>query len=287
MHSVHINLKISKALRPEGVDTIRGSADFNANKSQTGEQGDGQFEIDLYPANHEMGPTPAALVLPGGGFWLHTELDGEGYAKWLNSLGIAAAVLRYKLRPDPFPTALLQARLAFEALQSGSLISGTDASRTGVIGSSAGGLLAGLLATRSTMFVEQDAGPIPRPAFHVQSYGVADLSLIPDEAVRELLGEHINWAAGLSPAKHVQEGMPPSFIWATAQDAPGLPNALEWARALSKRGNSVELHVFPEGDHGAGLADGVTHGQSRGVSIPHTAEWARACERWLAWIGMI
>ena len=66
-----------------------------------------------FPLDLRFVPVPdarvAVLVLPGGGFREHTEHDGEGYARWLNRIGVSAAVLRYRLRPDPFPRGLQEA----------------------------------------------------------------------------------------------------------------------------------------------------------------------------------
>lgn len=54
-------------------------------------------------------------------------------------------------------------------------------------------------------------------------------------------------ATELSPARHIDDMTPPSFIWATARDGPGLPNALEWTRALAQEEVPVELHIYPDG----------------------------------------
>lgn len=236
------------------------------------------LDLALFPV---PGAPVAALVLPGGGFREHTRHDGVGYAHWLNRIGVSAAVLNYRLRPDPFPLAVQQARDALDLLQR----SGDDGFRdakVGVIGSSAGGLLAGLLATGAVLSIEEPPERLPLPAFQVQSYGLADLSLIPSGAVEALLGDKLALAVELSPVTHVDERTCPSFIWATAPDPPGLPNALAWAKALGEHDIPFELHIYPEGWHGVGLADGVAYGEHGHERIPHTAQWTAACERWLA-----
>jgi|SRR5690625_2446946 len=250
------------------------------------EHDDFVLDVDRYTVD-AVTAAPAALVLPGGGFREHTAHDGEGYARWLNTLGIAAVVLRYRLRPDPFPVALQQARAALSALQRGDLLENVDTDRTGVIGSSAGGLLAGLLATGAVLSVEQPPATVPRPTFHIQSYGLASLALIPQSAVEALLADKISLAAELSPANHVDSDTPPTFVWTTAQDPPGLPNALEWARVLAEHDVRMELHIYPDGGHGLGLADGVAYGPHGHQAAPHTAQWTDACERWLRHLGVI
>lgn len=239
------------------------------------------LDLDLYPLPKESRHRPAVLVLPGGGFREHTEHDGQGFAHWLNRMGLHAVVLKYQLVPDPFPLALAQSRAALDALRSGVLMANVDASQVGVIGSSAGGLLAGLLATGVTLSAEEAPHLTGHPDFHIQSYGLADLALLPPSAVEALLGDNIGWRDELSPAQHVDDATPPTFVWATASDPPGLPNALEWARALATHDIPVELHIYPEGWHGVGLANGVAYGPHGKENIPHTAEWATRCREWL------
>ena len=108
------------------------------------------LDVEFHPA--AAPGASAVLVLPGGGFREHTDHDGTGYAQWLNAIGLGAVVLHYRLRPNPFPRALQQARAGLAALQTSALLPNVDPARVGVIGSSAGGLLAGLLATGATLF---------------------------------------------------------------------------------------------------------------------------------------
>ncbi|MBO4883816.1 MAG: prolyl oligopeptidase family serine peptidase, partial [Clostridia bacterium] len=65
---------------------------------------------------------------------------------------------------------------------------------------------------------------------------------------------------------------PPAFIWHTSPD-PGVPveNSLNLASALSHAGVPFELHVFPVGGHGLGLAP----------NEPRVAQWAGLCQKWL------
>lgn len=244
-------------------------------------------DVDLYPLD-DAGPSrPAVLVLPGGGFREHTEHDGEGFARWLNGIGLHAVVCRYALVPDPFPLALQQSRAALAALRQGQFFHGVDPQRVGVIGSSAGGLLAGLLATGAVLTSEATPEPWLRPDFHIQAYGLVDLQLLPDAAVEALLGERMGWRDELSPSNHVDSATSPSFIWATAEDPPGLPNALEWARVLAKHDVPVELHIYPHGWHGLGLANGVAYGEHGHLVDEHTARWSVACRDWLVHRGVL
>lgn len=129
--------------------------------------------------------------------------------------------------------------------------------------------------------IEDHPGTVPAPAFQAQCYGLADLGLIPREAVEALLGDRVDLARELSPVTHVDKRTAPTFVWATAADPPGLPNALAWAEVLARHEVPVELHIYPEGGHGVGLADGVAYGPHGHQSIPHTAQWTEAFHRWI------
>jgi acetyl esterase/lipase len=226
-------------------------------------------------------------VLPGGGFRIHAEHEGEGYARWLSGLGVHAFVLRYRLLPHRFPAPLQDARAALDHIRRGGHGLDVDPARVGVIGSSAGGHLAGLLLAGTVLSVEDPVEDPPRPDFAVLAYALADLDLLPDEAVAGLLGDLLPLRGELSPARHLDDRACPTFVWATAEDPPGLPNALAWTQALADAGAPVELHVYPRGGHGLGLADGVRYGDHGETRIPHTAQWSTACEAWLRAEGIL
>lgn len=75
---------------------------------------------------------------------------------------------------------------------------------------------------------------------------------------------------------HVSEATPPAFLWHTAEDG-GVPveNSLLFAQALSKHHVPFELHVYPHGCHGLGLAP----------DLPHVATWLGLCCEWLRGMG--
>ncbi len=246
-------------------------------------------KIELYPAEDRfLGPRPAVLVLPGGGFRELPPHEGEGYARWLSGLGIHAFVLSYRLLPHRFPAPLEDARAALEHVRDGD--HGLDIGRVGVLGSSAGGQLAGLLMTGRVLSIEEGVTAPPRPDFAILPYALADLDLLPPPVVENLLGDLLPLKDELSPARHVDASVCPTFVWATAQDPPGLPNTLEWTRALAAAGVRVESHIYPDGGHGIGLADGVEYGGASHkfiANVPHTASWTSACAAWLRREGVL
>ena len=86
-----------------------------------------------------------------------------------------------------------------------------------------------------------------------------------------------NWKAlrNMSADLRVTPDTPPCFMWHTASDGVvPVENSLNMAAACVKNGVPVELHIFPEGDHGLGLAGGTPVGQ-----------WTGLCQKWLLGLG--
>ena len=94
-----------------------------------------------------------------------------------------------------------------------------------------------------------------------------------------LLGEHKNDYALLkrfSAELNVTNDTPPAFIWHTMTDAAvPVENSINLASALAHAGIKFELHIFPEGPHGLGLAGGD----------PVIGKWTALCQRWLIGLG--
>jgi acetyl esterase/lipase len=234
--------------------------------------------LSVHTSPVAAGQAPAFLVLPGGGYQRHAEHEGEGLTAWLNALGIHAFVLRYRVGPTPaglFPGPLADAKAAMAWIRSGAHGIEIDPERVGVIGSSAGGHLA---ATLSLDLPSQDTGLDAAhtvPDLAVLSYPVISMVHEPHHgSVERLLGDQAaaEVLESLSAELQVTDSAPPTFIWHTGDDA-NVPvsNSLNYAAALLKRQVATELHVFPAGAHGLGLAD----------ENPSVRQWAGLCERWL------
>jgi acetyl esterase/lipase len=201
------------------------------------------------------------LVLPGGGYHVHADHEAEPVAEWLTGLGHEARVLRYPVAPTRYPEArdlvhreVLAARAEFDG-------------PIGVLGFSAGGHLAGHAALTSS-----EAGD--RPDFAVLCYPVVTLVGPSAElgSRDNLLGDRIDLAAQLSLDNLVTDDAPPMFLWHTADDAlVPVQNTYLLASALADRAVPHEVHVYPHGRHGLGLAPG--EGAVEG--------WSALCATWL------
>ena len=225
------------------------------------------------------GDRPAVLVLPGGGYARQADHEAEPVAHWLAGLGIHAFVLRYRVAPDRHPAPLEDAKQAMLHIRDGAHGLAVDRERVGVLGFSAGGHLAATLSTAvATGSADLDV-PGAVPDLTVLCYPVVSYTReVHQGSVDNLLGEAppSDILAELSAEQQVTGETPPAFLWHTADDAAvPVSHSLGYAGALLSAGVPAELHVFPHGRHGLGLADGE----------PGPDQWSSLCAGWLGRAG--
>jgi acetyl esterase/lipase len=241
--------------------------------------------------------TGASIVIcPGGGYeFLATEHEGKEVAEWLNSLGVAGVVLKYRHAPKyRHPAPLDDARRAIRMVRWKSKEWGLDPDRVGVMGFSAGGHLASTLATHF-----REAHPLPgdeingfseRPDVAILIYPVITLAAEYNkkDTGQNLLGPAAMPAqlAELSTETKVTEKTPPTFLAHTLADADvPMENSLAFATALRKNEVPFELHVFEKGTHGLGLGRGT---KRFGIAPEPTFEaWPPLCATWLKSRGFL
>jgi acetyl esterase/lipase len=224
-------------------------------------------------------PRPAILVLPGGSYSGQAGHEAEPVAEWLASLGIHAYVLRYRVSPHRHPAPLEDAKAALLRIRGGSHGLAVDGTRVGVLGFSAGGHLAATLSTAAAtgngeLDVQAAVPDLTVLCYPVVSYREA----VHQESVDNLLGESPSdeLLEEVSADLHVTGSTPPAFVWHTADDAAvPLHHSLAYAAALVRAGVPAELHVFPHGRHGLGLAP----------EDPGPDQWPSLCAHWLARAG--
>ncbi len=222
--------------------------------------------LTYYPANGR-GAGTAVIIAPGGGYTgLAMNHEGRQVANWLNSLGVSALVLKYRLGPRyRHPIELGDAQRAIRLVRTRATEFGTMPDRVGIMGFSAGGHLA---ATSGTHFDAGNPGatdPIDRmssrPDFLVLAYPVI-LSRAPyahQGSFNALLGANPDPALldDLSLDQRVTKDTPPTFLFHTNADT-GVPaeNSVQFYLALRKAGVQAEIHIFQPGPHGVGLGMG-------------------------------
>ncbi|MBX3195756.1 MAG: prolyl oligopeptidase family serine peptidase [Schumannella sp.] len=206
--------------------------------------------------------TDHLIVLPGGGYRRHAPHEGEPVAAWLRGLGFAASVFAYPVKTR-HPAVLDAVRAEIRRVRD------AGAGRVGLVGFSAGGHAAAHAA------LAPGTAPEERVDLVVLGYPVVSMLLDTHKGSRDNLlgpaptpGER----AAASVDLLVTASAPPFFLWHTADDAVvPVQHSYLLGMALGAAGVPHELHVFPHGRHGLGLAEGS--------GLP--SRWTALCEAWL------
>jgi len=228
----------------------------------------------------------AVVVCPGGGYgWLALDHEGRQAAEFLNTLGVQAFVLKYRVtgkdRPGPLLRApLLDAQAAMVLVRAKAAGWHIDPKRVGVWGFSAGGHLA------STLTTHNDA--LSRPDFAVLAYPVVTMEdgVTHGGSRRNLLGDapDAKLVAEFSNERHVTARTPPTFLFHTDEDgAVPAENSARFYLALKAAKVPAELHVYERGPHGLGL--GTDAKWAKGDA--YAADWTRHLTAWLTVRGLL
>jgi acetyl esterase/lipase len=205
------------------------------------------------------------IVCPGGGYGgLADNHEGRQVANWLNSVGITAFVLKYRLGPRyHHPVELHDAQRAIRIVRSRAKEFGIAADRIGIMGFSAGGHLASSTGTHFDAGDANASDPIDRfgsrPDFMVLGYPVISFTTPYTHvgSMHHLLGDQPDpkLVEELSSELQVTPQTPPTFLLSTDEDTV-VPseNSVLFYLALRKNKVPAELHIFEKGPHGVGLA---------------------------------
>jgi acetyl esterase/lipase len=252
--------------------------------------------ITVWLPSPELATGSAVVVCPGGGYaMLAVDHEGKQVAEWLNGLGIAAFVLKYRLGPRYHHPAMLDdAGRAIRTVRANAAQWKLDPGRVAILGFSAGGHLASTAGTHFSEGKSDAADPVERfssrPDRLILVYPVIALATPFGHrgSLRNLLGENPSQELidNLSNEKQVTKNTPPTFLAHTNADS-GVPaeNSLLFAMALRKAGVPVELHLFERGQHGLGLGQGTP--QFKIPAEPSFEIWPKLCETWLKNQGFI
>ncbi|WP_339920511.1 alpha/beta hydrolase [uncultured Flavobacterium sp.] len=224
----------------------------------------------------------AVLIFPGGGY-SHLAINKEGtkVAQWLNTMGITAFVLKYRLPSDKImenkSTGPLQdAQEAIRYIRRNATQLNIDEKRIGVIGFSAGGHLA---STLSTNYNEQVYNSIDstsaRPNFSILIYPVVSMNskITHLGSQVNLLGKSASSSSmeRFSNDLQITSETPETFIVHASDDTVvSAKNSINYYKGLIQHHVPVELHLYEKGGHGFGLGKDQT-----------SQYWTADCQNWL------
>jgi acetyl esterase/lipase len=217
----------------------------------------------IVPAGRGTGT--AVVVCPGGGYrGLAMDHEGDQVAKWLNSLGVSAFVLKYRLGPKyHHPVELGDAQRAIRTVRTKAAEYRVAPDRIGIMGFSAGGHLASTAGTHFDAGNAAAADPIDRagsrPDFLVLGYPVISFTTpyTHKGSLQNLLGDNPDpkLVESLSNELQVTAQTPPTFLFHTTADTTvPVENSVLFYLALRKAGVPAEMHIYERGPHGLGLA---------------------------------
>ena len=210
------------------------------------DRGDGHIRLTdvtapslrYFPAPATKQPGPAVILCPGGGYNHLVTTKMTPIAEWLNSHGISAFVLIYRV-PKKRKDAFEDIQRAVRIVRSRASEWNIDTTRIGVMGSSAGGHLAARVST----------------GFDLKTYEEVDkldaVSCKPDFTVL-LYPAYMNKGKELSTDFSVSNKISPTLI-VTAKDDGFFPGSQIYAGALKESGASIRVHFFEKGGHGFSL----------------------------------
>jgi len=217
----------------------------------------------IYQAKQSEKRAPAIIVCPGGGYkQLSIDKEGTHVAEWLNSIGITAILLKYRV-PNNRTGAFQDAQRTMRLVRYNAKAWNIDPKRIGILGFSAGGHLSARMSTdyknRGYEIVDDADHRKGKPDFSILIYP----AYLIDKKTKELVN-------GLPVTSKIS----PTFIVVAEDDKSYIDSAKAYAKALKDAGASVKFKLYPEGGHGFGL----------GIS---KNKWPQLCEEWLREIDIL
>jgi acetyl esterase/lipase len=231
-------------------------------------------QLAVYRPTQDKDTGAAVVVCPGGGFnILAYDLEGTEVATWLNSIGVTAIVLKYRVPfRDPqkrWLAAVQDTQRTLSIVRSRAAEWKLDPKRIGVLGFSAGGVAAGYTAlfgaARQYDAIDAVDQVSSRPDFALLIYTAYFV-----ERGQTTLNPNLPFA--------ITKDAPPMFFVHAFDDGVPVQNALLLAAELKKVDVPVEVHVYDTGGHGYGL---------RYVPELPVTTWPKRAEEWLARRGLL
>jgi acetyl esterase/lipase len=245
-------------------------------------------DIVVYLPSKKSSGGEAVIICPGGGYsFLSYDWEGTDIAKFWNSKGVAAIVLKYRLpsavsQKDHWKSPLMDAQRAMRLVRYHSAEWNINPDKVGIMGFSAGGHLAASLSTHFDAGDSLSSDPVEqmscRPDFSILVYPVISFVSASSHSGsrRNLMGENNDpkLAKYFSPELNVSGETPPTILIHSIDDKTvPVANSLLYYDALIENKIPAELHTYQYGGHGYSLA----------VGQGYLSTWPERCFEWLKW----
>lgn len=228
---------------------------------------------------------PAILIFPGGGYEFLSDREGEPVALAFLSKGYSAFVLNYSLNTS-YPIPLNEAFMAVAYIRENAERYCVNPDKIAAIGFSAGGHLAGLLATATAEEVKSvPICPTVLPNAVILSYPVVTMGEYTHECSRRVISDRAKISYEmLSVEKRVTKDSIPAFIWHTVEDnCVPLENSLMLAEAYRRAGVPFSMIVFEKGWHGMSLCNEETDNRDEcDLKNSFIGKWFELAIDWLS-----
>lgn len=201
----------------------------------------------------------AIVICPGGGYE-HLALAKEGYdwGEFFQNMGITAVVLKYRMPHGNPLVPVADAEQAMRLVRRNASAWGVSANDVGIMGFSAGGHLASIIATQSRGDAHADFQILFYPVISmVDGYGHKG-------SHDNFLGAHANKKKEkqYSSDMQVSRFTPRAFIVLSDDDNAVPPaNGVNYYLEMYKNDRPASLHVYPSGGHGWGSKIGFKYHQ--------------------------
>lgn len=228
-------------------------------------------EIHVYAAPKDHNTGAACVICPGGGFnILAWDLEGTEVAAWLNSIGVTAVVLKYRVPTrqhgdEKWVGPVMDAQRALSITRANAEEWKLDANRVGVLGFSAGGMTAAMTAIKNGERLYDAADAIDeRPC-------QADFGVLVYTAYL------VDDAGDLADVAKPTNGLPPLFFAHAADDRVTAESSLRLCQECVRVKVPTEIHLYPTGGHGYGLRE----------TNERVTGWPKHAAAWLEDVGML